>query len=331
MRIGLIGAGNIVKSCLDAIKNVPDIVCEAIFVKERSVEKAEALMQEYNISKLYTDYDAFLKNPEIDTVYIGVPNSFHYDYTLSALNHNKHVICEKPFTSDSNELKVLSDLAKSKNLFLFEAITMLYLPNFLYLKEKIKEIGEVKLVQCNYSQYSSRYPQYLDGVVLPAFDPALSGGSLYDINIYNVHFTCALFGEPLSVEYIANKGFNGIDTSGVLLLQYPGFIAVCSGAKDSQSPSHATVQGTKGYIRLTSAPNTSKSVESYIGNELTEVNYHKYENHMTYELSAFCSMYMNKDYETCYKNLEHSISVMNILTKARKNAGIKFASDSSIV
>ena len=117
MKIGLIGAGNIVKSCLDAIRNVPDIVCEAIFVKERSAEKAKELMQEYNIRKLYTDYDAFLKDPDIDIVYIGVPNSFHYEYALSALNNNKHVICEKPFTSDSNELKVLSDLAKSKKLF----------------------------------------------------------------------------------------------------------------------------------------------------------------------------------------------------------------------
>lgn len=328
MKIGLIGAGNIVKSCLDAIRNVPDIVCEAIFVKERSAEKAKELMQEYNISKLYTDYDAFLKDPDIDIVYIGVPNSFHYEYALSALNNNKHVICEKPFTSDSNELKVLSDLAKNKKLFLFEAITMLYSPNFLYLKEKVKEIGDIKLVQCNYSQYSSRYPQYLNGVVLPAFDPVLSGGALYDINIYNVHFTCALFGEPLSVEYVVNKGFNGIDTSGVLLLQYPEFIAVCCGAKDSQNPSHATVQGTKGYIRLTSAPNTSKAVESYIDNELTETNHNKYENHMVYELSAFCSMFMNNDYEACYKNLDHSIAVMNILTKARKTAGIEFASDS---
>ena len=130
----------------------------------------------------------------------------------------------------------------------------------------IRSYYGVKLVQCNYSQYSSRYPDYLKGVVLPAFDPAFSGGSLFDINIYNVHFVCGLFGKPASVEYFANKGFNGIDTSGVLVMNYPEFIAVCVGAKDSQSPSHATVQGINGYIKLTSAPNTSRSVELCINN-----------------------------------------------------------------
>ena len=328
MKIGIVGSGNIVRTCLDAIAQIPSISCEAVVVRESSRAKGESLVQEFGINKLYTDYAAFLSDPTIDIVYIGITNNLHYEYTLAALNANKHVICEKPFTSNYAELLTLSALARKNHLFLFEAITTLYSPNVQFIQENISKLGDIKLVQCNYSQYSSRYSQYLAGTVLPAFDPAMSGGALYDINIYNLHFTCALFGAPLSVAYHANIGFNGIDTSGVLLLTYADFIAVCCGAKDSQSPSHATVQGTKGYLKLTSAPNTARSVECCFDNELSIVDNNKYENHMVYEFMNFEAMFMQNDYARCYKNLDHSLIVLNVLNEARKQAGIHFLSDS---
>ena len=327
MRVGIVGSGNIVVTCLNAISQIAEITCEAIVVRESSRAKGEALAKEFGINKIYTDYQALLNDPEIDIVYIGIPNNLHYEYALAALNAHKHVVCEKPFTSNSGELLTLSDIARKNNLFLLEAITLLYSPNFQYIKENLVKVGDIKLVQCNYSQYSSRYPQYLSGTVLPAFDPAMSGGALYDINIYNVHFICGLFGKPDAVEYHANIGFNGIDTSGILIMQYPAFIAVCSGAKDSQSPSHATVQGINGYIKLTSAPNISKSVECCINNELSVINKHEYDNHMVNEFRAFHAMFTGNDYSACYKNLDHSLVVLDVLTQARKKAGIYFNAD----
>jgi len=76
--------------------------------------------------------DKAVKDENIDTVYLGIINSMHYEYCKKALESGKNVICEKPFTSNIRELKELIDLAKSKNLFLFEAITMIYSPNFNY-------------------------------------------------------------------------------------------------------------------------------------------------------------------------------------------------------
>ena len=329
MRVGIVGSGNIVVTCLNAISQIAEITYEAIVVRESSWAKGEALAKEFGINKIYTDYQALLNDPEIDIVYIGIPNNLHYEYALAALNAHKHVICEKPFTSNYGELLTLSGIARKNNLLLFEAITLLYSPNFQYIKESLNKIGDIKLVQCNYSQYSSRYPQYRSGTVLPAFDPAMSGGALYDINIYNVHFICGLFGKPDAVEYHANIGFNGIDTSGILIMQYPEFIAVCCGAKDSQSPSHATVQGINGYIKLTSAPNISKSVECCINNELSVIDKHAYENHMVNEFRAFHAMFTQMDYSACYQNLDHSLVVLDVLTQARKKAGIHFNADDS--
>lgn len=324
MRLGIVGSGNIVKCCIEAVPQTDSVQIVALCVLERNIETGKLLQSEHQIDRLYTNYEQFLADPEIDFVYLGIPNSLHFPYSLKALQADKHLICEKPFTTDLNELKQLADLAKAKRRFLFEAITTIYSPNVCWIKEHLNEIGQIKLIQSNYSQYSSRYDQYLSGNVHPAFDPAMSGGALYDINIYNVHLSCFLFGQPAQVEYFCNKGFNGIDTSGVLVMQYPDFVSVCSGAKDSASPSQTLIQGEKGYIRLTSAPNTALSVEISTSAGFQTIDLNQYANRMVSELNAFAQMFNAGDYDTCYRNLDHSLSVMHVLTDARNKAGILF-------
>ena len=327
MKLGIIGSGNIVVDCLDAIKNIEGIELVGIYVREKSLDKGKELAEKYGISKIYTEYEKILNDKNIDTVYIGIVNNLHFEYTKKALEYGKNVVCEKPFTSTAEELKILIEVAKSKSLFLFEAITMLYSPNFKYIKENLSLVGDVKLIQCNYSQYSSRYNKYLEGVVLPAFDKSMSGGALYDINIYNVHFVIGLFGRPKSIKYTANLGFNGIDTSGILVLSYDGFSAVCCGAKDSESPSHATVQGIKGYIKLTSPAGVAKSVEYKVDKDIEVYNGDSNKNRMINEFVAFEKMLKEKSFEECYENLNHSLIVMEVLTNARKDAGIDFPAD----
>ena len=327
MKLGIIGSGNIVVDCLDAIKNIEGIELVGIYVREKSLDKGKELAEKYGISKIYTEYEKILNDKNIDTVYIGIVNNMHFEYTKKALEYGKNVVCEKPFTSTAEELKILIEVAKSKSLFLFEAITMLYSPNFKYIKENLHLVGDVKLIQCNYSQYSSRYNKYLEGVVLPAFDKSMSGGALYDINIYNVHFVIGLFGRPKSIKYTANLGFNGIDTSGILVLGYDGFSAVCCGAKDSESPSHATVQGIKGYIKLTSPAGVAKSVEYKVDKDIEVYNGDSNKNRMINEFVAFEKMLKEKSFEECYENLNHSLIVMEVLTNARKDAGIDFPAD----
>ena len=325
MRLGIVGAGNIVKWCLEALTMTENVCCEAICVLESDLELAKSYQSKFAINKIYTDFNLFLADPAIDFVYLGIPNKLHFSYAWKALQANKNVISEKPFTSNYDEALQLTNLAKDKKLFLFEAITTIYAPNVLLMKEHLSKIGQIKLVQSNYSQFSSRYNQYLAGQVHPAFDPAMSGGSLYDINIYNIHLSCFLFGMPEKIEYFCNKGFNGIDTSGVVVMQYPDFISVCTGAKDSASPSQTIIQGVNGYLKLASSPNIARSVEVVIDGDTQTLNENEFDNHMVYEMKAFNDMFSRQAYDECYKNLEHSLSVMKILTDARNKAGIIFS------
>ena len=187
MKLGIAGSGGIVKEVLLALQEVEEVQVTAIFVRPHSLEKGEALAEQYHIPSIYTDYNEFLQNPDIDFVYIGLINSAHFAYTREALLADKNVIVEKPFASNLREVELLAELAQSKKLFLFEAVSLLHMPNYAKLQELLPQLGRITMVQANYSQYSSRYDKYLQREVLPAFDPKLSGGALYDINIYNLN------------------------------------------------------------------------------------------------------------------------------------------------
>lgn len=322
MKVGIVGAGNIVNWCLEALNNIEEIEVTAICVRESSTEKAQTLCNRYGIKNLYTDYTNLLSDPDVDFIYLGIPNKLHFEYALAALNAKKHVVCEKPFTSDAHELEQLIESAKTNRCFLFEAITNIHSPNVQIIKDCLPRIGQVRLVQGNYSQLSSRYARYLEQDVHPAFDPSLSGGALYDINIYNIHVSCYLLGAPEQIQYICNKGFNGIDTSGVVVMQYPEFISVCTGAKDSASEGRIVIQGEKGCLTLTGAPNEAAGVELEIEGNKQVFNANSAEHHMEYEFQNFYKMYSENNFDECYQYLEHSLTVMRILTEARDQADI---------
>ena len=330
MRLAILGTGKIVQEgALPAIQQAGGIEIAAIFARPKSRGKAEQLAARYDIPQVYTDYEALLADPGIDFVYIGLINSVHHEYTKKALLAGKHVIVEKPFASTAAEVRELCALAREKHRYVFEAVSLLHMPNFAAIRKALPELGAVRAVTANYSQYSSRYDKYLQGEVLPAFDPQLSGGALYDINIYNLNFIIGLFGEPEQVAYTPNLGFNGIDTSGVALLKYPGFFATALGAKDTESPCFVTIQGEKGWLRVLGAPNELKAFEVHLhgSGKTTHYALNRYEHRMVHEFQEFARIYEAGDEAAMLAGLSTSVAVMATAEKARKQAGIVFGCD----
>lgn len=345
MKLAIIGTGKIVHEALFALEPVDTIELTAVFSRPHSKEKAEELAEKYGIKEIYTDYDALLKESEAECVYIGLVNSAHFEYAKKALEAGKHVILEKPLTSTAAEAERLVSLARERRLYLLEAITTLHSDTFRHMKEELPNLGNLRALQCNYSQYSSRYDKYLQGEVEPAFNPELSGGALYDINLYNVYLTIGLLGAPKSSAYFPNCGFNGIDTSGMAVLQYPSAVAVCTGAKDSDSPSFAIVQGEKGWMRMLGKPNLMDGLEVEVvdekvketvanasGGQSRAVVHRNYKpepvrHRMTQEFIDFARMIENKDDKAAEECMETSLAVIRTLEQARKSAGIRFGVD----
>lgn len=325
MKIATIGTGFIVDTFISALDDIEGAACVAMYSRKK--DTARPLAEKHDVSKIYTEIDLMLADEEIDFIYVASPNSLHYEYARKALLANKHVICEKPFASNSTELNSLTKLAKERQLFLFEAITTIHLPNMELIKEQVAKLGQIKFIQCNYSQYSSRYDKLLAGEITNVFNPAFSGGTLMDINIYNLHFVMHLFGEPTSTSYTANLHTNGIDTSGVLVLQYDNFIASCVGSKDANGMNFALIQGERGYLHVEQGANGCRNIVIHEGDEVKEFNLQTNDNLLYYELVAFKKMYESQDLNGCYDLLTYSSSVMNVLDNARQSAGIVFPAD----
>ncbi len=316
INIAILGTGKIIPEAVAAMQASNKFRVANIWARPRSRDKAAALAAQFNIDKFTTDLDAILNDTAIDFVYIGLINAVHYEYAKKCLDAGKNVILEKPFTTSSAQAQDLIDLALGKRLYLFEAITTLHQPNFRAIRDALKKIGDVKLILCNYSQYSSRYDAYKRGEVAPAFDPKLFGGALMDINIYNLNFVIGLFGAPQSVSYAANRGFNGVDTSGVVTLEYETFIAQCVGAKDSASPCFLNIQGDGGYIYSTSPPNELNSFElSVRGEDVQTFALNKFNHRMVHEFVDFGEIFEQKNYAAVESYLNTSRDVMTVVDK----------------
>jgi predicted dehydrogenase len=326
MKLGIIGAGMIVRDFLTITSNLKNFELTAILGRKNNETAINELKNEYGIKKIFYDYDELL-NSEVDTIYVALPNNLHFEFAKRALEVNKNVIIEKPMTSTYKQAVVLSELAKKRNLFIFEAITNQYFPNYKKIKELLPTLGNIKIVQMNYSQYSSRYDKFVNGEILPAFNPEFSGGALMDLNIYNIHYVVGLFGKPENIEYYPNIE-KGIDTSGILILDYMKFKCVCIGAKDCKAPIANNIQGDKGCIYQDTPANVCKKFELLMNDgSISEINENNYEHRMVNEFIEFINIINNNDLESCYRMLEHSLIVSEVQTIARNKSGIIFPED----
>ncbi|MGT2737468.1 Gfo/Idh/MocA family protein [Streptococcus orisratti] len=319
MKLAILGTGKIVDEVLPVLKEINGIELSAILSTPRSLEKAQKLAEIYGISQASSDYDSILANPDVDTIYVALPNHLHYDYVKKALQAGKHVICEKPFTLTLAEFEDLVAIAEQRQLFLLEAITNQYLGNFSYVKENLPKLGDIKIVECNYSQYSSRYDAFKRGEIAPAFDPEKGGGALRDLNIYNIHLVVGLFGKPEMVHYLANME-RGVDTSGMLVMDYGHFKCVCIGAKDCSADIRSTIQGNKGSVTILGPTNTMPEVNlSLNGQSMQLVNQNSLNHRMHDEFVAFQNIISNREYNNQKAALEHSRAVMEVLDAAIKS------------
>lgn len=316
MKLAILGTGKIVEEVLPVLKEINGIELSAILSTPRSIEKAEKLAELYAISQASSDYDSILANPDVDTVYVALPNHLHYDYAKKALLVGKHVICEKPFTLTLAEFEDLAKIAEQKNRILLEAITNQYLGNFASIKANLAKLGDIKIVECNYSQYSSRYDAFKRGEIAPAFDPAKGGGALRDLNIYNIHLVVGLFGKPERVQYLANME-RGVDTSGILIMDYGNFKAACIGAKDCSADIKSTIQGNKGSIAVLGPTNSMPELSlSLNGQSMTMINENSLNHRMHDEFVAFQAIIEHEDMTATKLALDHSHLVMEVLDQA---------------
>ena len=325
MKLGIVGSGKIVQEFLPWLASSPAFEVAALCSTQRSTGKAAALCAQYGVPLHVTDYSQLLA--AVDVVYIALPNLLHTAYAKAALEAGRHVIVEKPLAPCASEAAALSALAHRKGCFLFEAVTTQYLENYRKLRQLLPRVGQVKLVQCNFSQYSSRYDAFCAGQTTPVFDPQQAGGALMDLAVYNVSYIVGLFGEPQQVHYAANVE-KGIDTSGILTMDYRSFKAVSIAAKDCAAPPRYVIQGTRGYLLQKSTANFCGPVTLHLNDGREEhFSLNGKRPRCAAEFEIIAHAIAAGDQELCSGMLETSLAVSRVLTAARQSAGIKFPCD----
>ena len=325
MKLGIVGSGKIVQEFLPWLASCRAFEVAALCSTQRSADKAAALCAQYGVPLHVTDYGQLLA--AVDVVYIALPNLLHTSYAKAALEAGRHVIVEKPLAPCASEAAALSALAHRKGCFLFEAVTTQYLENYRKLRQLLPRVGQVKLVQCNFSQYSSRYDGFCAGQTAPVFDPQQAGGALMDLGVYNVSYIVGLFGEPQQVHYGANLE-RGIDTSGILTMDYRSFKAVSIAAKDCAAPPRYVIQGTRGYLLQKSTANFCGPVTLHLNDGREEhFSLNGKRPRCAAEFEVIAHAIATGDQELCSGMLETSLAVSRVLTAARQTAGIKFPCD----
>ena len=320
MKISIAGTGKITEEVMRMLHEefAGEIEVTGIFSREQSVEHAIDLCQAYAPRGfVYTDYQRMLQEAEADFVYIANANHVHHEYAMQAMMAGKNVIVEKPIAVDRVQTEELIDTAIQRCVYCLPAYSLLYMPMFRKLQEFVPKLGTIRMVHCNYAQRSSRYDRYLKGELTPVFDPAMAGGTLADLNVYNLCFAIALFGPPRTIRYECNRGYNGIDTSGTLLCHYPTSLAVLSASKDSDGLSYGCIQGEEGYIEVQGSVSTLNSFTVHLkGQEPVTFKNETGHHRLSYEFREFLNLIENR--QECHIVIPYLTRIMQEIAIAQE-------------
>jgi len=248
LRWGILSAGKISHDFCVGTAVLPKDEHKVIAVAARNLDSAKAFAKTHEIPNAYGSYEELVKNPEIDVVYVGSVNPQHLSLVKLALNNGKHVLCEKPLGINVKETKEMLDLAKSKNLFLMEAIWSRFFPAYQELRRRLNDgsLGDVLQVVVTF------------GVLISEVDrlklKELGGGTILDIGVYCVQFAEFVFGErPIKVVGGGHMNVNGVDEStSTTLIFSNGRTATLITHSRVQLPNEAFVFGTKKTIKVLS-------------------------------------------------------------------------------
>ena len=322
IKLGIIGAGWIADKMAEALAPLSDY--EVYAIASRSLEKAQEFAAHWKVAKAYGSYEGLVKDPDVDLVYIATPHSHHYPHTKLALENGKPCLVEKSFTANAREAKELLDLAKSKGIFITEAIWTRYMP----LSHKVKELMESGIIG---------EPRVLTATLCYMMEnkerivrPDLCGGALLDLGVYVLNFARMYFGTDI-VKTITNchLGPTGMDMMESISLSFAdGRMANLQAGCLTLNDRQGIISGTEGYIRVDNV-NCPELIEVWRNYELVERIEKPKEMVNGYEYQVLeCKRCMEQGLlESPMMPHEETLSIMRQMDTLRKEWGVKYPMD----
>ena len=317
---GVIGTGGIAKAFTADIRQLTNHRVSAVL--SRSIQTAESFSSHDPYCNGFDSMDVFLKESNVDAVYVATPNTFHCIQTIEALNAKIPVLCEKPFSMDSIEADSMVKASETNGVALLEGMWTRYLPHISKIRNLISEgtIGDIESVSACHGQNlrKSTNPRL--------WTKELGGGALLDLGIYVVSFAHMILGRPKDI--LARSVFTdqGVDAKTSIIFKYDnGAIATLSCSMYDTQPNRAIISGSKGYIEIEPTFYAPTSFKVYT-NDNGIISYpNEYNGHGLREQAM--------ELEKCIKNnltesekMPHteSVSVMESMDKIRALVGLTF-------
>lgn len=242
MKFGIIGAGGIAVWMAKTLASVEG--AETYAIAARDLTRAQAFAEKYGFAKAYGSYEELVSDPAVDVVYIATPHSYHFAHAKLAMEHGKHVLCEKAFTINEGQAEELFRIAEKHHVLITEAIWTRYMPSRKIIDDLLTEgvIGEVKTLTANLSYRICQNERLIR--------PELAGGALLDITIYPLNFALMHFGndyQKLSSTVLMTE--TGVDGQECITMTWPdGKFAVLNSSIYGESDRQGIFYGTNGYM-----------------------------------------------------------------------------------
>ncbi|WP_428231788.1 Gfo/Idh/MocA family protein [Flavobacterium sp.] len=314
---GIIGLGNIASQFARDLWLLEDAELNA--VASRNKYEALEFGLKNNCRKTYGSYEELFKDAEVDIVYIATPHNSHAELSIKALEHGKHVLCEKPMSLSYKDSVRMVEASRKHNKFFMEAFWTRFIPSVKEVLEKVNQgiIGDVKYVKADFAFYADEK----QGGRL--FDKNLGGGALFDIGVYPLFLSYLLLGIPKEImaKSICNK--NGIDLQTSMILQYENAQSILHASIVSESDMKATISGTKGHIQLNS-PWVAANGYSVVKEKETHFSLPNLGKGYTYEATECHKCIRNNQIESQLWSHQNSLDLSKMVDEIKTQIGLGF-------
>ena len=285
IRYGILSTSSIAPRFISAVRAAGE--AQIVALSSRTTEKAQEKAALWGIPVAYGSHKELLEDPNVDVVYISTVNAQHYSWAKAALEHGKHVVCEKPCTVSSALTRELFALAKQKGLFLMEAQKMLFLPAILEARKIISEglLGDIHMVEMSHS-FSAAYNNWM-------YDAQAGGGPLLSSGIYAVELLLWMFGPIRSIKGTASRMPNGVEYQYILSGEtQSGVLFSIRNSTQTALDNTAKIYGANGFLEI---PEYWKARKVYLRLSNQEMQVHEFP--CEYEL-VYEAMHISRCIET---------------------------------
>lgn len=324
LRWAILGAGIIAEKLAHAVQQ--EASAELVAVASKTPAKARAFAERFGI-RAARDYDDLVNDESVDVVYVATTHNFHHENARLALEHDKHVLVEKPLTVNAAQAADLAALARARGRFAMEAMWTRFLPSWQALRDRISDgtIGELRHVDVTFG-----------GIVPPHYatrlkEPLLAGGVTLDMGVYPISFVSFLLGErPRDVESMCRFSASGVDEIACFLFRFPsGCLGTISTSYDLRMPEHAALHGTLGYIHYPSFQRGETFTIHHHGGtgmvgDVEEVHCAHEENGFVYQVREVARRIAAGALESEIMPMQESVEILRVIDGMREEWGLRY-------